>query len=56
MAKAEKVLVLRLRVVGLVNAGEEGFEPSSTVLETVILPLKYSPGKKKSLRLSLFMQ
>ena len=27
-------------------AGVEGFEPSSTVLETVILPLNYTPINK----------
>ncbi len=28
-------------------AGEEGFEPPSTVLETATLPLNYSPSKSK---------
>ena len=36
-------LIKFMLITNFIKAGEEGLEPPSTVLETVALPLNYSP-------------
>ena len=48
MEAEDAASVKHYQVVTLDMAGEAGFEPTSTVLETAELPLFYSPKKRAS--------